>query len=812
MQQSLFGDISRPSKQDTLAIAKKSKSHKKAPTTVKGGGLLSKIEFIRKFVEEHLGKYKDEYLCIRDMETLHKYVDTCVVDGRLALDTETTGLNIFKDKLVGISLHSKHNKAAYIPINHVSYVTMERLDNQLTVEQIRPEFERMLQLDCDMFNAAFDRRVLIHNLGTDFPCTWDASIASRLMNENEPQGMNRLKPLHAKYVLDGKEDEFSFGEIFNDVGFDKVPIDVATLYAAHDAIITTELADFQRKYLYYDSSEYLSARNGMNGVAWVFFNIEMPCIDCTIEMEENGICLDLDYQQELSIKYHKLEDEILEKFYKELSKYDTQIDTLRLQGAKISSPVNINSPSQLSILLYDVLGYPSVDKKSPRGTGEDILSKIKLELSKQNKDVTILNTILEYRKVDKLISTYIDKMPNCIEADGKVHCKFNQYGADTGRYSSSDPNMQNIPSHNKDIRKMFTADEGCLLVSMDFSQQEPKCLAAMCKRDGDSQMYDTFIAGKDIYAEIASKSFHKPYEECKEFRPDGSTNKEGKERRTNAKSILLGALYGRGVESIAEQLGCSVAEAEGIKNAVFIGFPAINKFEKDSLQFAYDYGYVTTVCGRKRRLPDLMLNDYDFKWIDDVPRETDALDFDDMSNEVPDEIVEKWLKRLYRVKPWERRKVFEQANKQDGVWIIDNTKKIGDATRQCVNSRIQGSAADLTKLAMIDLCNNKRLRELGFKLLLQVHDEVIAECPKESMKECSELMAKLMSQAAEKILEMPIKCDAEITRIWYGEAINVSDMYDEQGNLKPEDEWVTSESKEKESQTSHAMDAELRQQ
>jgi len=456
MQQSLFGDITRPDKQSDNAIAKKSKASKRKPTTVKGSGLLAKIELVRKFVEEHLGKYRDEYICIRDMDTLHKYVDTCIQDGRLALDTETTGLNVFRDKLVGISLHSKNNKPAYIPINHVSYVTFERIDNQLTEEQIRPEFERMLKLDCDMFNAVFDRRVLIHNIGTDFPCTWDASIASRLMNENEPKGMNRLKPLHAKYVLNGEEDEFSFGEIFNDVGFDKVPIDIATLYAAHDAQITTEFADFQRQYLYYDPNEDNSARNGMNGVAWVFFNIEMPCIDCTLEMEENGVLLDLDYSKELSVKYHEMENEILDQIYAELDKYEPQLSALRIKGAKIDTPLNVNSPSQLAILLYDVMNVGIIDKKSPRGTGADILSKI---------DSPITTLLTKYKGVEKLLSTYIDKLPNCIEKDGKIHGKFNQYGADTGRYSSSDPNMQNIPSHNKDIRKMFVASQETIEVS-----------------------------------------------------------------------------------------------------------------------------------------------------------------------------------------------------------------------------------------------------------------------------------------------------------------------------------------------------------
>lgn len=294
-------------------------------------------------------------------------------------------------------------------------------------------------------------------------------------------------------------------------------------------------------------------------------------------------------------------------------------------------------------------------------------------------------------------------------------------------------------------------------------------------------MYDTFMAGKDLYCEIASKAFNKPYDECKEFNPDGTTNKAGKERRTQAKSILLGVLYGRGEASIGEQLGCTTEKAKSIKNSVFKGFPAIKQFEQDSLDMAYDLGYVTTVCGRKRRLPDLQLDEYEFKWKNGAPVDNDVLDFDETDavsepdNEVPKALQDKYLKKLSKVWGREKRPIFEEANKE-GIWIIDNGGKIADAERQCVNSRIQGSAADLTKLAMIKLNNDKRLKELGFRLLIPVHDEVIAECPQENIKECSELLAKTMSAAAEDILQMPIKCDVEITKEWYGPSVDILAM------------------------------------
>lgn len=327
------------------------------------------------------------------------------------------------------------------------------------------------------------------------------------------------------------------------------------------------------------------------------------------------------------------------------------------------------------------------------------------------------------------------------------------------------------------------------------SQQEPKCLASLCKKQGDSRIYDTFMQGKDLYAEIASKAFNRPYEDCLEFYLDENgnktdkTNKEGKKYRTSAKSVLLGVLYGRGVESIGEQLGCSKEKAQDIKDSVFNAFPAIKQFEDSSLHMGHEVGYVTTVCGRKRRLPELQLDEYEFKWRKGMSPDDDPLDFDgnDEESEVPYDIQEKYLNKLERCRFSEKRKIFEYANKE-GVWIIDNGKKIADATRQTVNARVQGSSADLTKIAMIKLWQNERLRELGFRMLIQVHDEIIAECPEENMDECSELLAKTMSQAAEEILEMPIKCDVECTRVWYGESIDGGEL------------------KERETNTSHGMD------
>ena len=286
-------------------------------------------------------------------------------------------------------------------------------------------------------------------------------------------------------------------------------------------------------------------------------------------------------------------------------------------------------------------------------------------------------------------------------------------------------------------------------------------------------MYDTFMQGKDLYSEIASKAFNKPYEECREFNADGSTNKEGKARRTQAKSILLGVLYGRGTASIGEQLHCSADEAQAIKDSVFRGFPAIEEFEQRSLTMAKELGYVTTVCGRKRRLVDLQLPEYDFEWEKGFEPDGDILDFDDLDNDVPYSKKAYYFNQLQSARSKKQKDAIKDKARREHIRVIDNGGKIAQATRQCVNARIQGSAADLTKLAMIKLYNNQHLRDLGFRMLIQVHDEIIAECPEENLKECSELLAKTMSEAAEAILEMPIKCDVECTRAWYGEKVEI---------------------------------------
>lgn len=737
---------------------------KSASIVVKGGGLLEKISSINALVENKLGKYRDDYtyFMAKDEELFKDYIYNTIQTGYVAMDTETTGLDPISDKIVGMSLYSKGQKGLYIPIHHKSYVTGIEVEGQLDPKLIKEQLQRLVDAGVRFkeYNAKFDTRVVKNQLGIYIPCWFDAHLAAMVLNENEPHG---LKTLHSKYVLNGKEDEFAFGKFFDGITFDLVPIKTGYMYAARDAVDTDELVDWQLPYLTPDNP--ICKEYGLEKVSNVFWNIEMPCIEVLADMEDTGIAFDTDLANKLSEKYHKQLNDNLSEFYRVLDMYKVEIDTYiyKHPNNKLDDPISISSPTQLAILFYDILKIEPPDTSKPRGTGSDILEKI---------DNPLCKAILDYRATAKLLTTYVDKLPECINPKtGRIHCNYNQYGAKTGRMSSDNPNMQNIPSKNHDIRQMFVASPGNVLMSSDYSQQEPKVMTVMCQ---DPMMIEAYQNGKDLYASIASLAFNKPYEECLEFRPDGTTNKEGKARRSQAKSILLGILYGRGLNSVAEQLHTTKRKAQEIQDKVFKGFPAIKQFEDDTKYMAEQYGFVTTFWGRKRRLPDMQLPEFEFKWKDGFG-DVDPLAFDVevTETEVPDEIKRKYISKLHR-NPFKKKPIYAEAE-AEGVIITDNGGKIADATRQCVNSRIQGSAADLTKLAAIEIYNNQRLRELGFKLLVPVHDEFIAECPKENAKECAELFSKCMSDAA-RDMNIPISTDVEITERWYGEPIKMEDL------------------------------------
>jgi len=478
--------------QDKIIANKVGNPSKNAPVIKGGNDILGRINQIKAMVETKLGKYKDRYIVIQDEQELRDYLQACVDNGIIAIDTETEGLDPILNKIAGPCIYTPGKKGAYIPLNHISYITQEIIPGQLPIDVVSSLFEGMFNFHIEviMFNAKFDIRVLRNQLKLkNVYCTWDCYLAARLMNENEQS--SGLKALHEKYVLNGQGDAWGYGSLFQGIPFTLIPINTAYLYAARDPEITYELYEYQKQFLYYERDCLPSDRNGMNGVAWVFENIEMPCVEVVADMEDAGVYFDKEYAHELSEKYHKEQETCLNEFYECLKQYEKEINEYRLNnpGNKLSDPISISSPTQLAILFYDILKVKCPDTNSPRGTGEEILQKINNPIAK---------AILKYRTVDKLLGTYIDKLPECVNPnDGRIHCSFNQYGANTGRFSSSEPNLQNIPSHNKDIRKMFVASHSEDIVTTETFQFE---VDRWCEVECASgwKLADRLVAGDSI--------------------------------------------------------------------------------------------------------------------------------------------------------------------------------------------------------------------------------------------------------------------------------------------------------------------------
>lgn len=695
----MAGFFNLPSARSTtkrdMKIAQKSKKAQTMNTiTIKGTGtLIDKIQSIVSLVNSKFAKKKDQFILIRDEQSFINYIDKCVENGVISIDTETTGLDPIEDHIVGLCIYTPGMKAAYVPVNHISYITQLKVDNQLPIEFLREQLERINteNVKTIWFNAPFDIRFIKHTIGVMLTPYWDASIASRILNSNEPRGGRGLKQLHKKYCNNNKGEAFSFDKLFEGIPFNLIPINTAYLYAANDAVITYELYKFQEYYLDPNYEGY--TKHHMEGPSNVFFNIEMKSMPVFIEMEENGVVIDVEYAKTISEKYHKLLDDVKKRANEVLNRYKDEIDDYirHTPTTKLTNPINIGSSVQLSELLYDVFKIPSPDPQKPRGTGDEILDKI---------DHPLVDVIRDQRFFDKQLSTYVDKIPSIIHADGRVHCRFNQYGADTGRVSSDSPNLQNIPSTPRklttglvvdaghDVRQFFTAAPGCVLLSCDYSGQEVRVTAHLAH---DNKMIQAYKDNKDVYVEIAALAFHKPYEECLENRPDGTTNPEGKARRGAAKKIVLGILYGRQISSIAEQLNTSTKEAQQIYDSVLNSFPELAQFIEESKAMAREHGWVSTVWGRRRQLPNMQLPLYEFSYANGINPDFDPLlDDEELSSEVPIELVEQYTNQLLRCRGFKQKSQVIQAIEEQGIIVVDNSRKVTDAERQCVNARVQG--------------------------------------------------------------------------------------------------------------------------
>lgn len=655
---------------------------------------------------------------IRTPERLKEYMDHCKQSGEYVLDVETTGLDIYNDILVGICLYTPGETSAYVPFNHTDLQNV-RVADQMSEEQVSDIVIPYLQdqeLRCINHNIKFDNKKLAWDWKQIIVnIYWDTLIAGYVLNENEPHG---LKPLYNKYILHGKGSSEDYGDLFEGIPFNYVPIDVATVYGANDGFKTYALYKFQAQYLREDHP-----REDFRKMYYVFREVEMPLIPLCTDMEMRGVEIREDFAKELSEDFNKEMIEVEAKcdaYVEQFKQYILDHNNL-MRLTKGTCKINYSSPQQVAALFYDIFKLRSVSRKEPRGTGDKIIQKFlstakKKDTKKSREFAEFLENYQRFKEIKKLLGTYVDKIPQVKEPKiNAVYTTYNQYGAKTGRFSSSDTvskiNLQNIPSKEKRIRKIFKARDGYKLVGGDFSQIEPRVLAFL---SGDESMINAYKEGKDLYAIMGSQVYQLPYEDCREFYPDGTVNAEGKHRRTTMKSVLLGIMYERGATAIGEQFNKSAEWAQQLIDNFYKSFPKINQYRLKIENMAETYGYVTTITGRKRRLPYMQLEDKDD----------------------------------YRYQ---------------------------EAHRQSLNSVIQGSSADIMKLSMIAIYNDPRYKALDCHMIITVHDELIMEVPEDHIKEGAELLVGTMKRVGHSLIDLPMSVDAEVNDYWYGE--NLAEKY-----------------------------------
>lgn len=669
----------------------------------------------------------------------------------IAIDTETTGLDPKSDHVVGVSV-DLNGKSFYLPFAHVNWGTLTPIKNQLTHEQGIEFMEAVKHKKTVWFNAIFDRRMIYNTFGVRVGGYFDCSVANKLLNEN---GRATLDYVHGRYCPKSKVNGASFKSVFKPQWFKYYPPKVAYMYACADAVMTRELYNFQIKFL--DTNSPKCSEFGLERIAKVFWEIEMPLEDVVFDMEEVGLNIDWQLLNNIKSSYLDRRTGIERELQDILIEYEEQVKYYQSQG-KLDRPVNFGSSHQMAILIYDVLKLrPKQNYENAKGnvvedrrTGDEILAELESPFAK---------LMREWRGINKILSNYVLNIPDIVSADGKLHSRFNQVGTDTLRFSSNNINLQNIPSRNGIIRKMMVPDKDCVFISGDYSKQE---IVVAAYYSEDQALIDALGSGLDIYSKVASESMGVPYEECLEFYPDGTLNKEGKKRRAQSKAVVLGMNYDKGVRATAIDLEITVEEAQKLFDSIATAYPNLRKAIDQTKEKALEQGYVETMVGTKRRLPELLQPEMVLK--PSFNRSTPIL-----SREYSK--YENAFKALKRYKFDQQRGILEQLQKQaqqEGINLIDNRGKQAKSLRQCFNAVIQGTASYMTKLALLAMGTDKEMIELGAVPTIQVHDEVILQVPKQNAEKACERLEYLMIKSAND-LGMEIKVDTEIMTRWNGE-------------------------------------------
>ncbi len=587
---------------------------------------------------------KHEYITVASADERKKLIDHLKKQKEISFDTETTGIDANQVELVGLSFSIEAGQAWYIPVPE-NYDEARTLVQEFAAVYADENIAKIGQ------NIKYDINVL-HWYGIEVKGTlFDTMLAHYLIQPEMRHNMNVLAETYLGYspvsieTLIGKKgkDQLSMRD---------VPLDVITEYAAEDADVTLQLKEKFAPMLKQTATEKL------------FNEVEVPLIPVLGAMEREGIKLDIETLKEFS---RTLEQDI--------AAIDLNIQNIA--GTKF----NISSPKQVGDILFEVLKVAEKPKKTKTGqyaTGEDVLSK----LSGKH---PIVDKILDYRELVKLKSTYVDALPQMVNPrTGRIHTTFNQVVAVTGRLSSDNPNLQNIPirtTRGREVRKAFVPrNDKHVLVSADYSQIELRIMADLCKDPG---LLDAFNNKLDIHTATAAKVFNVALEEV------------NSDMRRKAKMVNFGIIYGISAFGLSERLNIPRKEAASIIEQYFVQYPYIKDFMDGSIESARSKGYVETILGRKRYLRDINSS---------------------------------------------------------------NATVRGFAERNAINAPIQGSAADMIKVAMIQMQKTILEKKLKSRMLLQVHDELVFDVPLEELEIIKPLILDKMSNA----LPLSIPVDVEV--------------------------------------------------
>ena len=589
------------------------------------------------------------YKLVENEEDLRKLCDFFRTNEILSLDTETTSTSPIDAELVGLSFAVKEFEAFYVPI------PANREEALRIVNIFKEVYEDPKILKIGQ-NLKYDLEVL-RNYGIKLQGPmWDTMIAHYLIQPELRHNMDYMAEIYLTYQTI-HIDELIGPKGKNQKSMRSLPPSQVYEYACEDADVTLRLKNKLEPELKKFECEKL------------FYEIEIPLMPVLAEMEMNGVCLDTESLQETSIILTNRMLEIEQRIYD-------------LAGGQF----NIASPKQVGEILFDKLKIIEKAKKTKTGqyvTSEDVLQQLK------NKH-EIVADILEHRGLKKLLGTYVDTLPSLInKRTGHIHTSFNQTITATGRLSSSDPNLQNIPirgEDGKEIRKAFVPEPGCLFFSADYSQIELRVMAHLSQ---DQNMMEVFRAGKDLHAATAANIYKKPIEEVT------------RDERTKSKRANFGIIYGITVFGLAERLDIPRDEAKMLIDGYFATFPQVHDYMEKSKEIARQKGYVTTLFGRRRYLPDINSH---------------------------------------------------------------NATVRGFAERNAINAPIQGTAADIIKVAMIRIFNRFKAEGIKSKMILQVHDELNFSVYPEEKEKVERIVIEEMQNAFP--LSVPLVADSGFGNNW----------------------------------------------